>query len=280
MNEYYGAPTTANDDFLAHYGVKGMKWGVRKAIERGSYRQLNRQYRKASKKLAKLMNKANRGHQENLIKQATKNQKVSAGLGAVNLGVAGGLTAASIAGAKRQAAKYGLGVGHAFLPIGAGIAAADIAGNAIHKRIIKKRLTNEGHRKAVREANEFQREMNKAFKGTQYGKNTSGLANQIAKRKQQQTSHYIGEGIYSAPGRANKNTARHRSKIVNPPKTSNLSRKDQKTVNDAMKRWADTFEKQYQAGLSKGMTHEQAERYSNDYIAKNGFGSAQKKKRR
>lgn len=53
-NEYYGVASTPTDDFLAHYGIKGMKWGVRKAIQRGDDRALSRQYRKAEKKLAKL----------------------------------------------------------------------------------------------------------------------------------------------------------------------------------------------------------------------------------
>ena len=34
MSEYYGAPTTPMDDYLAHYGVKGMKWGVRRYLNR------------------------------------------------------------------------------------------------------------------------------------------------------------------------------------------------------------------------------------------------------
>ena len=29
MNDYYGV-STPTDDFIAHYGIKGMKWGVRK----------------------------------------------------------------------------------------------------------------------------------------------------------------------------------------------------------------------------------------------------------
>ena len=51
-----------SDEYLEHYGIKGMRWGVRKAIERGGTglgnRRLARQYRKAQKKLAKLEKQA------------------------------------------------------------------------------------------------------------------------------------------------------------------------------------------------------------------------------
>ena len=43
---------------LAHYGIRGMKWGVRKAIESGNSARLSRQYAKAQKKLAKLEKRA------------------------------------------------------------------------------------------------------------------------------------------------------------------------------------------------------------------------------
>ena len=49
---YYGV--TRSSDHLAHYGVKGMRWGVRKAIVTGNQKALDRHYRKATKKLAKL----------------------------------------------------------------------------------------------------------------------------------------------------------------------------------------------------------------------------------
>lgn len=52
MAQYYGVTRSGNE--LSHYGVKGMKWGVRKAILTGNERALNRHYRKAAKKLAKL----------------------------------------------------------------------------------------------------------------------------------------------------------------------------------------------------------------------------------
>lgn len=51
MNYYAVERST---DHLAHYGVKGMRWGVRKALVSGNERALNRHYRKAAKKLAKL----------------------------------------------------------------------------------------------------------------------------------------------------------------------------------------------------------------------------------
>lgn len=50
-----------SDEYLAHYGIKGMRWGVKKAIERGNDRALARQYKKASRKLAKLQKQASSG---------------------------------------------------------------------------------------------------------------------------------------------------------------------------------------------------------------------------
>ena len=58
MSEYYGIATTPMDDYLAHYGVKGMKWGVRRALASGNSARLGRQYAKAQKKLAKLEKRA------------------------------------------------------------------------------------------------------------------------------------------------------------------------------------------------------------------------------
>ena len=59
MSEYYAVQRSG--ECLAHYGVKGMRWGVRKAIGSGNDRALNRQFKKASKKLAKLEKQAASG---------------------------------------------------------------------------------------------------------------------------------------------------------------------------------------------------------------------------
>ena len=45
MENYYAI--VRSGDHLAHYGVKGMQWGVRKAIEKGNDKRLDRTYRKA-----------------------------------------------------------------------------------------------------------------------------------------------------------------------------------------------------------------------------------------
>lgn len=52
MSEYYAVQRSGAS--LQHYGVKGMRWGVRKAISTGNSRALDRHFRKAAKKLAKL----------------------------------------------------------------------------------------------------------------------------------------------------------------------------------------------------------------------------------
>lgn len=93
-----------SDEYLEHYGIKGMRWGVRKAIERGGTglgnRRLARQYRKAQKKLAKLEARANNG---------AKYAKRAAALGA-GAAAAGGLAYAGTGNIARGVAKLG---GHA-----------------------------------------------------------------------------------------------------------------------------------------------------------------------
>lgn len=167
MSEYY-AIVRSGGDHLTHYGIKGMKWGVRKAIDRGTYRALQRQYHKASKKLAKLQNRANIDHQKNIVRAAKHDQKLASIVGGASIGISAGKGIASVANAVKQARKTGFGVASIPLPIGAGVAAGAIAANAIRKKIAKNRMSEKGHAKAVKEANDFKKEMRKAFKGTYY----------------------------------------------------------------------------------------------------------------
>lgn len=86
-----------NDEYLAHYGIKGMKWGVRKALASGSDRALARQYRKASRKLEKLQKRAESGK-----KYARRAAALGAGAAA-----AGGLAAAGTKGVANAVARGG-----------------------------------------------------------------------------------------------------------------------------------------------------------------------------
>mgnify|MGYP007122038315 CR=1 FL=1 len=82
-NNDYMYAIERNDEYLAHYGIRGMKWGVRKAIASGNSAKLGRQYAKAQKKLAKLE------------KQAGKSKKYAkrAALMGAGAAAAGGLAA-------------------------------------------------------------------------------------------------------------------------------------------------------------------------------------------
>jgi hypothetical protein len=119
-NEYYGAPSTPNENFLAHYGVKGMKWGVRKAVESGNSRRLDRQYAKAAKKLAKLEKRAASGR---------KYAKRAAALG-LGAAAAGGAAVAGTSGIGAASTWLGKKGQRGLQLMGQGTSAA---GKAIHR---------------------------------------------------------------------------------------------------------------------------------------------------
>lgn len=104
MSEYYAVQRS--DEYLEHYGIKGMKWGVRKAIESGNSRALGRQYKKAAKKLAKLEKRASSG--KKYAKRAAMYGAGAAAAGGLALagtgGVASGLSRLGGAAAKGSTA--------------------------------------------------------------------------------------------------------------------------------------------------------------------------------
>ena len=92
MANYYGV--VRSGESLTHYGVKGMKWGVRRALRKtGEARNeaLARQYRKAQKKLEKLNARTDVQLQKEKADKFNKLAKKSAKIGAAgaSLAVAG-----------------------------------------------------------------------------------------------------------------------------------------------------------------------------------------------
>lgn len=255
MNEYYGIASTPTEDFLAHYGVKGMKWGVRKAISRGNDRALRRHYAQASRKLQTLMARSDK----DLVSQAKKQNiksTVASSLGS-GIGSAGLTYAINSHLPAKQRALLSAGIG------GTMLAANAIAGGVNHA-ILSRYGSKAGHAKQNAKRREFEREMRSAFKGTKYGKQIDRTKANIQKNIANAKRTLDPSGSYSQT-----NTSK--------PK---LSRRDRRAVNEGLTNWANAFEKHYQTGLSRGMTHEQAERYSNNYIAKYGFKSARSNNRK
>ena len=80
MAKYYGVQRS--DEYLAHYGVRGMRWGVRRALSKKGNkkeRALHKQYNKAHDYLVKLNKKANIGEQK--VQQRKYAKRAGLGLG-------------------------------------------------------------------------------------------------------------------------------------------------------------------------------------------------------
>lgn len=169
--DYYGV--SPSSDFFAHYGVKGMKWGVRKAIANKDSKALSKQYSKALKKAKKLNTKASVSKSQQEYKGRMSDAAAAGLTGVVTAGAPLGFRALTRSLNKRVFGIHGLipfdseTTPYVTTPIGAGLLGlgAYQAGKAI---AAKRRTTAKGHAKAVSKAKNWQTEMKSAFKGTKY----------------------------------------------------------------------------------------------------------------
>lgn len=175
MASYYAVERSG--EYLAHYGVKGMQWGVRKAREKKDSKRLDRVYRRAVKKARKLNTKADISRSAQEYKGRMEDAKVMGLTGAVTAG--GPLAiralsrkwnmrtkAAGVAGIvpfyydSETAPNYAAPIGGAMLGYGAYHLGKGLAA--------KHRTTPKGHAKAVAKSQNWKSEMKRAFKGTKY----------------------------------------------------------------------------------------------------------------
>ena len=136
-----------------------MKWGVRRAAAERNHKKLSKYYKKATKKLAKLSLNANQEYQRKRYGKAKINMTAGSAL-------SGGLSAAGTMLANPHLA-FGK---RALVSAGAGAAGA-LVGAALNSDGIGARRysSKKGHAKAISKRDAWRKEMESAFRGTEYG---------------------------------------------------------------------------------------------------------------
>lgn len=151
MSEYYAIIRPM--DHLAHYGVRGMKWGVQKARAKGNSMALRRHYLKAQKKLQKLDRHADVKVQQDQVKKHIRrgSAALGIGLGAFGINVRNGLKATAadrkaqeeyqkaladhfntITGGKSARQKRIVGEGKGIKKVGEGLTAQVVGTNSVN----------------------------------------------------------------------------------------------------------------------------------------------------
>ena len=174
MECYYGV--IRSPQYLAHYGVRGMKWGVRKARESGNTAALSKHYAKAQAKLRRLSARADLNTINRLKKGMGKDAARDIATSAL---ASGGLTYGLNSGADRLTRLKYAGAAAGAGALASGLSYG-IAGAQLHRLGSKK-----GHAKAIQKRDAWQREMNSTFKGTVYDQNRRPEKKSMLNRHQQ-----------------------------------------------------------------------------------------------
>lgn len=158
MAIYYAVERSQS--YLKHYGVKGMRWGVRRAKEHKDDKRLFKHWKKANKKLVKLKRKAD------VINSLDRRLQSIGVLAGSVIPLAGGIGVPILA--KNDGHRLGTGD-----KVAAGFnvaAGAGMLGLGAHEFVVgSKGSKTKGHAKAIKKVNSWQKEMKSAFKGTKYG---------------------------------------------------------------------------------------------------------------
>ena len=177
MHEYYGIPSQS--DFFMHYGVKGMKWGIRKAVERTGYRQRSPGYSRIrqkledlqQKKIQKQINKVQKARAFGKIRKVRRMyDKASEHLNELDKNANRTYNRAQVDQNKDMA--------HDLFWWGEGMTKNKYVryANWKDRRFNKKLTTNKGHAKAVRTRNAYADQMARMFKNTAYESQTKRAA--------------------------------------------------------------------------------------------------------